>query len=71
MIEGIAALAKMEQVETTTSGIFVMPKGRVEIFSTYLLAQEGAKCETQLEDLQQRFESQSLRLERLRSAKLP
>ena len=61
----------MEDVETTKSGIFVMPRGRVEIFSSYLLSPEGSQCEAQLQDLQQRFDSQSMRLEKMRSTKLP
>lgn len=61
----------MEEVETIKSGIFVMPKDRVEIFSSYVLAEDSDECKARLEELQHRFDSQSLRLERLRSTKLP
>ena len=41
MVEGEETLRKIEAVETTKSGIFVMPKERIEILSTYVL-REGA-----------------------------
>eukprot|EP01060_Flectonema_neradi_P024536 TRINITY_DN3347_c1_g1_i1.p1 TRINITY_DN3347_c1_g1~~TRINITY_DN3347_c1_g1_i1.p1 ORF type:complete len:251 (+),score=30.93 TRINITY_DN3347_c1_g1_i1:62-814(+) len=33
---GLSVLSNMETVETTKSGIFVMPKNRIEILSTYI-----------------------------------
>eukprot|EP01025_Chloroclados_australasicus_P020046 TRINITY_DN21081_c0_g1_i1.p1 TRINITY_DN21081_c0_g1~~TRINITY_DN21081_c0_g1_i1.p1 ORF type:complete len:245 (-),score=19.74 TRINITY_DN21081_c0_g1_i1:445-1179(-) len=36
VLRGMGALRKMEEVETTRSGIFVMPKERINIQSTYL-----------------------------------
>ncbi len=71
VVDGLEVLEKMEGVDTETSGIFVMPKGRVEIFSSYLLLPDGNGCEARLLDLQHRFESQSLRLEKMRSTSLP
>lgn len=36
MTKGLEVLDKMESVETTRDGIFVMPKERITIFSTYV-----------------------------------
>jgi hypothetical protein len=41
MVAGEEALTKMEQVETRREGIFVMPKDRIEILSTYVYTVGG------------------------------
>jgi len=79
VVSEIETLARMEEVETTKSGIFVMPKERVQIHSSYVYtpAAKVAKgatassCEAQLEDLQHRFVAQSKRMEAARTSKLP
>lgn len=67
----LEALASMEAVDTTRDGIFVMPKGRIEIFSSYVTGFQAGSCEAQLTDLQHRFDSQSQQLQNLRSTRLP
>jgi hypothetical protein len=76
VVDGIEALAKMEEVETTKSGIFVMPKERVQIHSSYVYSPNAKgrtadSCEAKLEDLQHRFVAQSKRMEAARTSKLP
>lgn len=77
MTKGIETLARMEEVETVKEGIFVMPKARVQIHSTYVTGLEVAgahvesRCFQELQDLQQRFTAQSKRVEELRSSRLP
>ena len=73
---GIETLAKMETVETTRDGIFVMPKERVEIKSTYVYTPtqhlgRGDACEAKLEDLQARYDAQAKEIQRTRTASLP
>ena len=41
--EGIETLRSMEDVETTREGIFVMPKDRITIHSTYTYDVDGAR----------------------------
>ncbi|GAQ77981.1 cyclophilin-like peptidyl-prolyl cis-trans isomerase family protein [Klebsormidium nitens] len=41
VIRGDEVLARMELVETTTEGIFVMPKERITILSTYVYSVNG------------------------------
>lgn len=36
LVAGDDVLTRMEQVETTRNGIFVMPKDRIDIVSTYV-----------------------------------
>mmetsp|Transcript_38702 Transcript_38702/g.98967 ORF Transcript_38702/g.98967 Transcript_38702/m.98967 type:complete len:258 (-) Transcript_38702:154-927(-) len=76
--KGLEVLDKMESVETTRDGIFVMPKERITIFSTYvysasslLHAGGGATCEEQLADMTERFDSQSHQLQEARKRCLP
>jgi hypothetical protein len=42
VVSGHEALYRMEQVETRREGIFVMPKDRIEIFSSYVYDASGA-----------------------------
>ena len=79
--KGIEALARMEEVETVREGIFVMPKQRVQIHSTYVYKPDtsweassgdgSSICQKELQHLQARFHAQSKRLEKLRSTSLP
>jgi len=76
VVDGGEALAKMEEVETTKSGIFVMPKDRVQIHSSYVYTPTAKgstanSCESKLKDLQHRFVAQSKRMEAARTSKLP
>ena len=76
VVAGIETLAKMEEVETVREGMFVMPKKRVEIRSSYVYTPaeqmgSGNSCEARLEDLQTRFNAQAKELQRGRSSKLP
>ena len=65
---GSETLAKMENVETTTSGIFVMPKQRIEITSTYVV---DDPCMGSVRRLQDRLEAMTSQLEVTRNRKLP
>ena len=74
-MKGFEALTVMEAVETTKEGIFVMPKARITILSTYVYSSSGLetveKCEVQLAALQERFDAQAHHMHQMRSAKLP
>lgn len=65
---GSETLTKMEQVETTTSGIFVMPKERIEIISTYVV---DDSCMTSVRRLHDRLEAVTAQLEAVRKKRLP
>ena len=77
--QGLDTLTKLEEVETRKEGIFIMPKERVGILSTYVYSSVGldsdheaaADCQRQLSELQERFHAQSHRVEHIRAAKLP
>lgn len=74
--KGVEVLARMEEVETVTQGIFVMPKARVHIHSTYVYEADSPSdapksCRQELRRLQERFHAQSKRLEQIRSTRLP
>lgn len=73
---GWEVLDKMEQVETISEGIFVMPKERITILSTYMYltdnaAKEVKMCTSELNDLQGRFDAQAITLQKLREQHLP
>lgn len=62
----------MEGVETIKEGIFVMPKERIHIHSTYVYRPaDTGSCQEELVSLKSRFDSQSALLEKIRSLKLP
>ena len=77
--DGLDTLSLLEEVETTKEGIFVMPKERITISSTYVISNSGAHtgsatstdCQIALAALQERFDAQSHRIEQVRAAKLP
>ena len=77
--KGFDTLTGMEGVETKKEGIFVMPKERITILSTYVYSSTGVSndreaasdCQRQLSELQERFDAQSHRVENFRAAKLP
>lgn len=66
--KGFETLAKFETVETTRDGIFVMPKERITIFSSYVHCE---KCEREAAEYKHRLKSLTHEIEVLRSARLP
>ena len=77
--DGFETLAKLETADTVKEGIFVMPKERITITSTYVFSKSGAHsdhtaasdCQQNLAALQERFDAQSHRIEQARASKLP
>ena len=76
---GLDTLTNLEKVDTVKEGIFVMPKERITISSTYVISNPDAHtggaattdCQKALAALQERFDAQSHRIEQVRAAKLP
>ncbi len=66
--KGFETLTKFEGVETKRDGIFVMPKERITIHSSYVYCD---KCEKEAGFHKKRIDSLSKELESLRSARLP
>ena len=75
VLKGFDTLTAMETMETTKEGIFVMPKERISILSSYVYSSSGletdAKCEERLASLQERFDAQAHHMHQMRLAKLP
>lgn len=76
VVEGLETLASMEEVETTKEGIFVMPKERITIHSTYTYIAddatgEPALCSEHLDAARDRQASTAIALENLRRKQLP
>lgn len=77
--KGFDTLTKLEEVETKKEGIFVMPKDRITILSSYVYSSTGLSndreaasgCQRQLSELQERFDAQAHHVEHIRAAKLP
>ncbi len=67
LISGFEVLDKLQELETTRRGIFVMPKERIEILSTYVTGGDNKNCAE--ENL--RAESLAKELHEIRAAKLP
>ena len=65
---GFETLTKMEEVETTRDGIFVMPRERITIQSSYVMCE---RCERETSGYRSRLKSLTAELETLRSARLP
>ena len=65
---GFETLSKFEGVETTRDGIFVMPKERITIQSSYVICE---RCERETSGYRSRLKSLTAELETLRSARLP
>ena len=65
---GFDTLSKFEEVETTRDGIFVMPKERITIESSYVICE---RCEREATEYRSRLKSLTTELESLRSARLP
>eukprot|EP00193_Tetraselmis_chui_P016513 CAMPEP_0177780924 /NCGR_PEP_ID=MMETSP0491_2-20121128/17527_1 /TAXON_ID=63592 /ORGANISM="Tetraselmis chuii, Strain PLY429" /LENGTH=275 /DNA_ID=CAMNT_0019300857 /DNA_START=90 /DNA_END=918 /DNA_ORIENTATION=- len=66
--QGLEVLDKMQLVETKREGIFVMPKERITIFSSYVYSSSAAfsdtgTCEQRLRELSERFNIQSHQLQ--------
>lgn len=78
---GLEMLTKLEGVETFQEGIFVMPKERITILSSYVYSVSAGShlkggdapgnCQRELNDLQARLDHHIRQLEMLRSRKLP
>lgn len=66
--KGFETLTKFEDVETKRDGIFVMPKERITIHSSYVYCD---KCEKETAFHKKRIDSLSKELESLRAARLP
>ena len=66
--KGFETLSKFEDVETTKDGIFVMPKERITIHSTYVYCN---KCEKETAFHKHRIDSLSKELQSCRAARLP
>eukprot|EP00899_Mesostigma_viride_P028573 jgi/Mesvir1/8900/Mv02782-RA.1 len=70
--KGFEALEEMEKMETTRQGIFVMPKERITILSTYVYdSQDGGEDCTCCARLQRRLDAQEKALQDARKACLP
>lgn len=70
--KGIETLESLQQVETVTEGIFVMPKTRIHIHSTYVLYSDSSlRCSESVELVETRLNSTLWSLERLRETSLP
>ena len=73
VLKGFETLTAMEGMETTKEGIFVMPKERISILSSYVYSslETDANCEERLAALQERFDAQAHHMHQMRLAKLP
>ena len=74
--KGLEVLSAMEQVETRKEGIFVMPKDRITISSTYTYyvggtAEEEVQCWDRATQLSARLEAHMLMLQEVRQQDLP
>ncbi|KAL3138622.1 hypothetical protein ABBQ32_006386 [Trebouxia sp. C0010 RCD-2024] len=76
---GFVTLTNLETADTVKEGIFVMPKERITITSTYVFSKSdvhngctaATDCQQKLAALQERFDAQSHRIEQARASKLP
>ena len=74
MVAGDETLREMEDAETRREGIFVMPRDRIEIISTYLKRAGTAKdadCVKALEDATHRADGLAMELAEIRQRRLP
>jgi len=69
LISGFEVLDELQKLETTKSGIFVMPKERIEIMSTYVTS--GGDGDNNCVEEKLRTESLAKELHDIRAAKLP
>lgn len=70
LISGFEVLDELQKLETTKSGIFVMPKERIEIMSTYVTSGGDGDNNNCVEE-KIRAESLAKELHDIRAAKLP
>ena len=70
LISGFEVLDELQKLETTKSGIFVMPKERIEIMSTYVTSGGDGDNNNCVEE-KLRAESLAKELHDIRAAKLP
>ena len=74
MVAGDETLRQMEDAETRREGIFVMPRDRIEIISTYLKragTEKDADCVKALEDATHRADGLAMELAEIRQRRLP
>lgn len=71
VLNGMEALRKMERIETFKEGIFVKPKERVTIHSSYVYTNETGACQRDLADLTERYRAQEKYLMEVRAKCLP
>jgi cyclophilin family peptidyl-prolyl cis-trans isomerase len=74
MVAGDETLREMENAETRREGIFVMPRDRIEIISTYVKragAAKDADCVKALEDATHRADGLAMELAEIRQRRLP
>ena len=80
MVEGDDVLQKMEEVETKREGIFVMPKDRIQIVSSYVYSAGGvgsaagksdARCSTSLSHCRAQVQGLQEDVHKCRREKLP
>ena len=74
--KGLEVLTAMEQVETRKEGIFVMPKDRITILSTYTYyagdtPEEAVQCWDRATQLSARLEAHMQMLQEVRQQDLP
>ena len=77
--DAFEVLKKLEQLETKREGIFVMPKERIEILSTYVIGgdenntvdAECARAKKESREKQLRIDSLLRELHEIRASKLP
>lgn len=72
--KGLEVVESFQSVETTKQGIFVMPKERTTIASTYIAPAEGQDaptCDAKLKELTARFQHQAAELNAVRQKCLP
>ena len=74
MVAGDETLQEFEDAETRREGIFVLPRDRIEIISTYLKRAGTAKdadCVKALEDATHRADGMAMELAEIRQRRLP
>ena len=77
MVTGEETLREMENAETRRDGIFVIPRDRIEILSTYVRRVGGNRpaaegdCAESLEEANHRADGLAMELEAIRQKKLP
>lgn len=69
--KGDETLRKLEELPTRREGIFVMPKERITILSSYYYDTEAESCEQEISTLKRRLAATAMEVERQRMKCLP